>query len=947
MSRLESSSLTRDLGDLDSAEIEMLQLLAAAPSRHSHETVGLGPGSVLTEHLTIERHLGSGAMGTVFLAHDSRLQRHVAIKVHLRTGDREVAKAEREARALARISHPNVLAIHEVGRIGPRLFVATEYVEGETAETWMRTDHGWRRVVEVFAAAGEGLAAAHEAGLIHRDFKPSNVLIGRDGRVRVADFGLARPSTDGRVRPSPSMLTDAAATRDSGEQTRAETASMTQRVAGTPAYMAPEQFEGHPSARADQFSFCIALAEALTGARPYGDHPSHAATPADFSLARGPRGRPPRRLVKLLRKGAALDPEDRFASMHDLVIELRRSLSPRQHLAVAGALVLASLSLGTMWLVGQDDAQLCAGADERVTEVWNEARAAELEAAFASAHPSAGAGAWAPLPARIDAYLDAWTREREASCRATHVTGTQPERALEQSMACFDRRLAELDATLRALARVEGSAVSEAWRAIPDRSELASCRDMSELAAWAEGSALNPEYAADLAYARTLQILGKVELAREELARLTARAEQTRDEPARLRAEFGQARALLDAGEVETAERLVETNYWAARRSGLEREERQAALLMATIEILRRREPAAARVWLRLSSELGGASRLSDDAVWLDALVLQEEGEPEAAIELLVAALDQLDDDEVEARLRLLDGLNTAYDASGQPQKALETIDSALALTSSLSGEYGSVVWPLLSNRGLMLDRLARHEESIAAHRQAIALAEALHGRSFVDAHGISLNLALALSNQGDYEAALELLPDILESTRARFGDEHPDVALVLEVRGYALRSVGRVEESLADFHAALAIARASLDPSHPDVARYLQHIARSSRLLGRREAEAEAAVAAVRAYEAAGQADYARTRVARLEAAEVSLALERFDVGFDHADHAVDPTDPPEHLRAVWRLAREHLDGPPAASTRARFLAEGVAEAAAEAGQADLSAEIEDALAN
>ncbi|MEX1368687.1 MAG: tetratricopeptide repeat protein, partial [Nannocystaceae bacterium] len=496
--------------------------------------------------------------------------------------------------------------------------------------------------------------------------------------------------------------------------------------------------------------------------------------------------------------------------------------------------------------------------------------------------------------------------------------------AFEVSMACFERRRAELDATLSALARVEGGAVSEAWRAIPSPSVLRPCRDAEQLAAWAEHPPSSREAAADLAYVRTLEVIGELELAQARLAELTARAERDHDEGTQLQARLQRTRALFDAGDLEGGLADAEAVYFDARRQGQHEVEREAAFLLGGYS-LGHGDRGAARVWLRMLEDLQGPDRIFGRRVWLEARLLEEEGKSEAAVQLLSSALDRLDEDEVDHRLLLLDGLNTAYDAAGRPGLALEVIDDAIALARSVAGDYSSTVSPLLSNRGLVLSQLERHDEAIASHREAIALQEALVGPDEVDASGARLNLALALLMDEQPDAALEMLPAIIEATERRLGDEHPDVALVLEVRGEALRTVGQAEESLEDFARALAIARKRYGPTNPEVAQYLAQQARSLRALGRRQAELETAMASLGVYEAIGQADHPRARLVRLEAAQASLALGHLEDAMTLAERTWGEQDAPEHRRNVADFVRE-LGRRPELAARAAAMLETVA---------------------
>jgi tRNA A-37 threonylcarbamoyl transferase component Bud32/tetratricopeptide (TPR) repeat protein len=288
------------------------------PSSPADEHAAEVPGRL--DHFTIERPLGAGGMGMVFAARDVTLGRSVALKlVHPQADEpRHHERLLREAQALAKLSHPNVVTVHEVGEVDGKVFIAMELLEGSTLRDWMRVPHPWRRVAAHFLAAGRGLAAVHAIGLVHRDFKPSNVFLDGRGAVKVGDFGLVVAA---EVVP-----------RDDAVTSRPASGSLTSTGAtpGTPAYMAPEQVvASRVDARADQFSFCVSLKEALTGVAP-GDRLD------------GARCRPvPRRLRGLVERGLAEEPSQRYPSMDALLAELERALRPAAgtRLAVAAAAV--------------------------------------------------------------------------------------------------------------------------------------------------------------------------------------------------------------------------------------------------------------------------------------------------------------------------------------------------------------------------------------------------------------------------------------------------------------------------------------------------------------------------------------------------------------------------------------------------------------------------------
>ncbi len=278
----------------------------------------------------IERRIGRGGMGTVYEAQDSELGRTVALKVML-PGDANAARTKAEARTLAQLSHPNVVTVHEVGQHGERVFLAMEYVEGETLGEWLARPHSREAILEVFAQAGEGLAAAHETGTAHRDFKPSNVLIREDGRVKVIDFGLSQAGAS--ETPSLPEL-DARLTR-------------TGALLGTPAYMSPEQFRGEEvDARTDVFSFAVALYEALAGERPYGGDDVESMRAAVLSNVERPR-RPKtltRRLWTALEAALEVDVQRRPTTLRPLLDAMNNRQPRLGMVAVGSAVLLAGLT---------------------------------------------------------------------------------------------------------------------------------------------------------------------------------------------------------------------------------------------------------------------------------------------------------------------------------------------------------------------------------------------------------------------------------------------------------------------------------------------------------------------------------------------------------------------------------------------------------------------------
>ncbi|MCA9708254.1 MAG: serine/threonine protein kinase, partial [Myxococcales bacterium] len=323
----------------------------------------------------VEEQLGEGGVGMVFAAHDPELGRRVAVKLLRpdRLGSDPARAGERlreEAQAMARLAHPNVATVFDVGEHDGGVYIAMELIEGKSLRDWLdETIRPWKEVLSMYFQAGRGLAAAHDQGLVHRDFKPGNCIRGEDGRVRVLDFGLAR-----------AIDADEPATA-TGTGTSVDTGSLHEEITGAGAllgtlpYMSLEQLQGRPAGpRSDQFSYCVALYEALHATRPF---PSRSAALRQQALEDGvpPRTRPeivvPHRLRRVLLRGLAPHPEARWPSMHALLDALRRALRPwwrRPHVLIPAAVLAAG---GLVGLVAEPHPAPCADAQRHLDGIWD------------------------------------------------------------------------------------------------------------------------------------------------------------------------------------------------------------------------------------------------------------------------------------------------------------------------------------------------------------------------------------------------------------------------------------------------------------------------------------------------------------------------------------------------------------------------------------------------
>ena len=399
------------------------------------------PGGGAIGRYAIGERLGSGAMGVVYAAHDPQLHRRVALKLLHRPGlAGSRAALLDEARTLARVSHPHVVTVFDAGIFDGRPFIVMEHVEGITLRRWLgQTRHSWRQILALFVAAGQGLAAAHAAGITHGDFKPDNVLVGADGRVRVTDFGLAGWAGAGSPAPSP--------------------------AGGTPAYMAPEQLLGQRAdARADQFSFCVALYEALVGRRPF-EGPTVEALTRAVTAPRRPaptrEGRAPRWLLRTVWRGLSLAPDDRFGSMSALLSALeswrrRRRLAA---LAASGIALVGGVALFIHHEIPPVD-RTCRIQTRTLGALWSAERRRSLRAALIAAGGGHADDRFHTIDVGLERYLRQWVTVRVGACEDAGATDAASQMRFRSRLACLDAQRAQVARLLERGAVPSGAAAA-------------------------------------------------------------------------------------------------------------------------------------------------------------------------------------------------------------------------------------------------------------------------------------------------------------------------------------------------------------------------------------------------------------------------------------------------------------------------------------------------------
>ena len=429
-----------------------------------------GPLPVLEKigpYALLER-LGEGGMGAVYTAYDPQLDRKVAIK--LLRPEREGAGLEesqarllREAQAMARLDSPYVVAVHAAGTYLNKVYVVMDRVEGQTLKDWLAGgEHGWREILEVFIQAGKGLAAAHAAGIVHRDFKPSNVLLSKDGRARVTDFGLARAVGQAPEQAPTSSSPEEETAADMGALETPITHAGA--VMGTPRYMAPEQSLGQPGdPRSDQFSFCVALYEALFHERPF----EKKFNPLAQSKAKEPSkpGGVPAFMRRALLRGLSILPDDRFGSMDELLSVLSRR--PKRRLVFglgAGFAVTAALAVGVTYAVARRSSSSIPGCDANginLASVWN----ADVRQKLQSTLTAAGASQSSVEAAvrQLAHYSASWATTQAAACQKASTERADQGALLE--LSCLGRERNELEALLQVLMQGDKEVASSAAQA--------------------------------------------------------------------------------------------------------------------------------------------------------------------------------------------------------------------------------------------------------------------------------------------------------------------------------------------------------------------------------------------------------------------------------------------------------------------------------------------------
>jgi tetratricopeptide (TPR) repeat protein/predicted Ser/Thr protein kinase len=933
-----------DDGGSRPADLEDAGLAGAAPTLDGFERertkaslrekmFGAKPDEVRIGRFLVIKRVGAGGMGVVYAAYDSELDRKVALKlIRPEVGAAEKAQQRllREARALAKLSHSNVVQVYDVGTHDGQVWIAMEFVEGRDLAAWL--DHDPPRTVDeivpLFLAAGRGLAAAHEVGLVHRDFKPANVLVGDDGEVRVVDFGLARP-----VRAQ-----EEASAPDGESGAPLEVSRAGARV-GTPAYMSPEQHLGDEvDARTDQFSFCVALYEALYGERPFqGDsliQLSLAVTSGE--LREPPRHRQvPEHLRRLLLRGLSQEPDDRYPTMEALLADL--SFDPRvrrRRRWLAGGFVVAlGAAVGGTYYARESQLETCTGAEQRLDGIWDPARKAVVEKALTDTGLPLAADTWTGVEAGLDAYADAWSAQHTEACRATQL-GEQSQQMLDLRMRCLDRRLRELSALVEVLAEADEKVVQSASEAVARLPRLEQCADLEALAAEVKPPD-DPKVAAavegvrsTLGRSRAREDAGKYEAAMEAAHDAVGVARTLDYPPVLAEALLREGELAFELGDFESAEETITQAYHTALEAKHDRAAADAASALVAV-LVRRARFDDAMTWVRHAQAMvnrvgpGGAEEARLLESWGELLDRQAQyGQArdnfERALEIHIA-LDGPEHPAVAAGYHRLG--RVAYE-QGEYVLAGEYFQRSLDIGEQAFGPNHPALGRALTGLGTSLKRQHEYERARKEYERSLAITEAALGEDHPAVARDLNNLGNLLRRMGEFERARSTLERALEIREKTYDPEHPAVAQVLTGLGQIAEELQEYERARDLYARALKIREKRQGPAHADLAQSLDNLGISLRLLGDDQGAIELHRRAWEMRRELLPDDHLDVAWGLTQLADAELGAGETSAALEHANRALgvfrtDAQTYPEWLaqarfvraRALWALDRDHAE--------------------------------------
>jgi tetratricopeptide (TPR) repeat protein/tRNA A-37 threonylcarbamoyl transferase component Bud32 len=823
-------------------------------------------GDVVGRYI-VESCIGKGGMGVVLRARDPKLGREVALKLlRARSGpDRSEGPTRllREAQALARLSHPNVIDVFDVGTFDGQVFIAMEYVRGQTLGAWMEEAHDIDAILDVFAAAGRGLAAAHRSGLVHRDFKPHNVLLGDDGRVRVLDFGLAAP-TGHRSRGATTVggANDALDVR----------VTATGLIMGTPAYMAPECHRGDlVDARSDQFSFCVALFEALYGKRPFRGSNARtlAAQAAGGEIETPPDVVVPVRLRSAVRRGLAPRPADRWPSMDALLDALRPRRSAAWGWALGG--IVAAAAVGFALLPDREDA--CDEAARVITQAYGQQQRTAIATAFMASGVAYADETLTRVSTHLETYAQQLADARRAACRAARGDDRPAASAggnIDERAACLHRRFEDLEGLVELLSRADATTIRHATSTASSLVPVSDCeRELdSALAPPAQIAEEVAKARAELGRARTLMGLGHYDEGLEITVTVVDQAEALQFEPLRAEALLRRGLLLDEDGQYELAAVALEEATMVAQSVGHDEVVAPAATQLIYLLGTQLNRHDEALDWVRHATaaveRLGETPELRSHLLSSQGNLAMAMGHPEQArghFEEALRIREASAGPQHPGTLTVRSSLGMAYYELGDNRRALELLHETLDLRIAALGPRHPEVASALGNLGVLHQVVGEYEESVRLTQRGLDIIEASLGREHPNYPRLLTNLAnteslrdnleeaaighekarklfetsmgprsvqvakswnnlgVIAQRQGDTERAHDCYRRALQIAEERVGPDHPEVVSAVTNLAMLAANAGRAEEALEGFARATRILEASVGDEHPALA--------------------------------------------------------------------------------------------------------------------------------
>ncbi len=758
------------------------------------------PGEMRGRYRIGER-LGAGGMGVVFAAHDTELDRDVALKLLRRArAPAEAAWSEgrarllREAQALAQLSHPHVVEVYDVGTSADGLYIAMAQVHGPTLRSWLRTgDRDWRTVVRMFLQAGRGLAAAHAAGLVHRDFKPTNVLVDAKHGARVVDFGLALPVHGGGAPVSGSVPLDNLVKASASGITDRLSAPVTEvgLVMGTPAYMAPEQHTGAEiGPAADQYAFCASLYEGLYGHRPFvGDSPREllemkrrGRLPPDSGHRRLPAA-----LRDALRRGLAPRARNRWPSMDTLLEVIEPCLrSSRARMMAAGAVTLVVASSVGAVMVAESARAPCTADAVRMASVWGPTQREAVYDALMTEEVGYAADTAGRVERGLDDYAQRWDALFTELCR-TVPDDTPGQARRERQLTCMRRVRGRAEATIEVLANAESPVLSRAASLVGGLPAVAACTE-DRPTRWALPD--DPRMVA-----RVRQIEGRLEV----------------------------VKVLIDAGRYDRAYERASQLDAQAQDLGVSWLEDRTGCWLADAQLMRGEfEPAEARlVEIVHRAEASGHDQIFALALTRLVYLAGRAGRSEEGLRWArhgEATLARVSDDPlVEADLRT--SVGSALLDAGQVDQGARALSRAVELWTQLRGSDDLQTAVARTNLGIAYAMQGRYDAAIEEQTEVLRVREMHLGPEHPDI-GVTLNnLANAHYELGGVEQARELQLRTYSIWRSGLGAEHPNVAIALNNLANTEAALHHYDDAVTHLRRAIALRERALGPEHPELA--------------------------------------------------------------------------------------------------------------------------------